>query len=183
MTLEQRIVCYQFFSEFFRGTFDPKINEYWDQVHEWLGIEPVSGDFDQDLQKAWAKTFFGVGNETVTLTHSSWTNALRLQCQAPSLSAHNAYVKAGVSPDVGEDALPDDHVSLLTGFMAWLLTNDQPSQAFFEEHFGAWMHTMNLAVQDRLGHTLGCAVWQAFDRFIQSETEIYRQEKSSMSID
>lgn len=176
MTLEERVFCYQYFSEFFCGTFPAELNEAWPVVAELCGVDSSALKLDQRIKQDWARTFYGVGKDTVTLTQSTWLNALRLQCQEPCRAAQEAYRKAGVEPDTGEDRLPEDHAGMLLGFMAWLLKTsgrDEDAADFFKNHFTAWWDSLLKASHAYLANEKADRVLEAFEKFLAQEREIF----------
>lgn len=176
MTPQERAFCYQYFSEFFRGTFNPALQENWPVIAELTQSDPSDLKLDQSVRQDWARTFFGVGHETVTLTQSTWLNSLRLQCQEPCRAAHDAYVKAGVQPNNGEDALPDDHASVLMGFMAWSLVSDRPegeTKEFFAAHFSGWWNSFLKAAKTYLNNPKINRVIESCEKFLEQEREIF----------
>lgn len=172
MTLEERVFCYRFFSEFFRGTFSAELSAAWPDAARLCGVDTRDLKLDQRLKQDWARTFYGVGKDTVTLTQSTWLNALRLQCQEPCRAAQEAYRKAGVEPNLGADRLPEDHVAILLGFMAWLLeTQNQavPAEVFFKNHFMGWWDSMLKAAHAYLANENADRVLEAFEKFLAQE--------------
>lgn len=183
MDQNERILGYHFFSGLFLGTFPPELMSAWGAVAELLALSEeetssISNTDVTELQRAWARTFFGVGEETVTLTESSWGNPLRLQCQAPCLSAQATYREAGVLPEETADRLFDDHVSMMLGFMGWALSNDydpQKTKRFFHEHFGYWIDALVAASLARLDNEAAKTLFRAFLSFIESERALFSE--------
>ena len=176
MTLEDRAFCYRYFSEFFCGTFPAELDAAWPVVAQLCGVDPCALRLDQRLRQDWARTFYGVGGDTVTLTQSTWLNALRLQCQEPCRAAQEAYRKAGVEPDTGEDRLPEDHAGTLLGFMAWLLQQqgkEAETEDFFKIQFTSWWDSLLKASRAYLDNEKADRVLEAFEKFLAREREIF----------
>lgn len=176
LTVSERAFCYRYFSEFFRGIMPEALDHYWPILCSILGIDAPLMRFDQKFAQDWARTFFGVGNETVTLTQSSWQNALRLHCQEPCLSARNAYSAAGVAPQLGQDALPEDHISVMLGFMAWAMDRHDPATEFFQDHFSGWCDSFIEAAMAHLDNDTASHVLRAFALFIEGERVRFVQD-------
>lgn len=173
MTLEERVFCYRYFSEFFRGTFEPELESNWPVLAEILELKSEGLTLNDSIRRDWARTFYGVGTDTVTLTESTWLNSLRLQCQEPCRQAHEAYAKAGVEPQTGIDHLPDDHVSVLLGFMAWTLQTNPDQQEvrdFFQCHFTGWWSSLIKAAKAYLANEQTNQVLDALESFLAQET-------------
>lgn len=176
MTLEDRAFCYRYFSEFFCGTFPVELNAAWPVVAELCGVDACALKLDQRVKQDWARTFYGVGKDTVTLTQSTWLNSLRLQCQEPCRAAQEAYKKAGVEPNMGDDRLPEDHAGTLLGFMAWLLegqNREAQAEAFFRNHFTGWWDSMLKASRAYLANENADRVLEAFEKFLARERAVF----------
>ncbi len=169
---DERVFCYRYFSEFFRGTFENGLADNWSVICEILRLPVTEADFGLALQQKWAKCFLGVSDDTLPLTQSAWSNAARLQCQQPCLDAHKAYEEAGVVPQYNDDYLFEDHLSLLLGFMAYQLESGRDPHAFFSRHFGQWIDLFCAQASAALDCPFASEVLEAFHTFLERERDL-----------
>ena len=176
MTLDERIFCYRWFSEFCRGTFPQTLEKTWPVVSQALELSGNDFVLDTALREQWAIVFFGVGEHTVSLTESAWTHPLGWQNQEPALHAHQSYLLAGVEPKGDDDHLFDDHLSVLLGFMGWALQKDHDASAFFDKHFGPWISVAVQYINTQCHHASAQLGFEALLRFLALEKALYSSQ-------
>lgn len=168
MTPAERAFCCRYFSEFFRGLFHDSVGSYWPAVSEALQDTTTPIIVTQAERQAWAKLFFGVGAETIPLSESAWGNEMHLTNQAPCLAARETYRAAGVTMKT-DDNLPEDHLSVLLGFLAYSIENKRDTKAFVNDHFGEWLDRLSAKVHTTAENKPILVIWDAFDLFLKKE--------------
>lgn len=171
MTPAERAFCCRYFSEFFRGLFHDSVGSYWPAVSEALGDTTTGLIVTRNERKEWAKLFYGVGEETISLCQSAWTSGSHLNCQEPCLAAREAYRAAGVAA-TAKDNLPEDHVSVMLGFLAYLIESKRDTKAFVQAHFGPWLDDLSEAMRAHTENKPIRLIWAAFDSFLAKERAV-----------
>lgn len=77
-------------------------------------LEPLA------LERAFAKCFYGVGDETIPLAQSCWESAEHTYGGPAALACTALYRRFGLKTD-GADRLPDDHIGVMLAFAAELV--------------------------------------------------------------
>lgn len=174
-----RILAYRYFSALFTGQLTELNSEQWSAITKGLGIDLLSVKLNEEsFQRAWAYCYYGVGDTTLSMTQSSWSNEDHQQCGPSCLSAQQSYRKAGVRPETQETHLLADHLGVMLGFMAWCL-EARPSkdriqpELFFAAHFGKWIDLFCRESSLRLTQPDANRVIYTFKRFIQAEREAW----------
>lgn len=168
MTPAERAFCCRYFSEFFRGLFHDSVGSYWPAVSEALQDSPTALIVTRNERQEWGKLFLGKGDETIPLTESAWKSELQLNGRSPCVSARETYRAAGLAK-AGKDNLPEDHVSVLLGFLAYLIENKLDTKPFVNEHFGDWLDRLSAKVKMSTENKPLRTIWAAFDVFLEKE--------------
>lgn len=72
------------------------------------------------VERAFAKCFYGVGDETIPLAQSCWESAEHTYGGPAALACTTLYRRFGLKTD-GADRLPDDHIGVMLAFAAELV--------------------------------------------------------------
>ena len=114
-------------SLFWRGR-RPKIwYAAWNDV--WAGVTPDGSPAETtpapgldalEVERAFAKCFYGVGEATIPLAQSCWETPEGTYGGRAALACTELYQRFGLKTD-GEDHLPDDHAAVMLAFAANLL--------------------------------------------------------------
>ena len=128
---EVRANVYETLAEFFRGQGTNKLVSVWPQLTEFTeGMEQIAGTAGApipvrvpaaiEIEKNLARLFYGVGEKTIPLVASAYTNAQHLVGQEDCRTLSAFYAKFGWSPkeelQVFADSLPVE-----LGFLALLV--------------------------------------------------------------
>ena len=87
---------------------------------------------------------------------------------APWLAARETYRAAGVTMKT-DDNLPEDHLSVLLGFLAYSIENKRDTKAFVNDHFGEWLDRLSAKVHATAENKPILVIWDAFDLFLKKE--------------
>lgn len=114
-------------SLFWRGR-RPKIwYAAWNDV--WSGVTPDGSPAEKtpapgldplEVERAFAKCFYGVGEATIPLAQSCWETPEGTYGGRAALACTELYQRFGLKTD-GDDHLPDDHAAVMLAFAAKLL--------------------------------------------------------------
>lgn len=109
-------------------------------------VELLTGDA---LEREYAKLFLGVGPETTALSESAWTSPLHLLCQDAQFECRRAYAACGMAPHA--EGTPEDHLGLMTAFLALTLEAGQAEAAkvFAEQHPAKWVPAWAVTLERR----------------------------------
>lgn len=143
-SMQHQIFLLEYFGRFFRGEIDEELLRLWpaaQQALEDMDGEPVEfRDLNElELKKAFAKTFYGVGEFVVPLTKSAWESRDQLAFGPSSGKASRMYSDAGVRVECGQ-VLPADHIGISLSFAAELLRRARADEAsaFLAEFASSW---------------------------------------------
>lgn len=140
----------QFFALFFAGRGSerdwfiqwPAVAQLADEM---IGAEKAAALPPPDLkpleaEKAMAKLFYGVGEETIPLSESAWFNPQHLSHQAQAFEVDAVYRRHKLALDV-DATLPPDHILYELIFAGTLLRRNEPGAAadFIERHIRRWV--------------------------------------------
>lgn len=142
-----RARLYEFFSVFFRGPRSAGLLALWPGVEESvaalcaaLGSEPpeLSGTLPpepgEELEREFARLFYGVGRCTVALSESVYTSREAILCQGALREVSRIYDEAGVRP--AGDPREADTLPFELAFSARLVEAERPEleRTFITEH-------------------------------------------------
>lgn len=107
----------------------PSAEQAFNALSEALGYsgEPFPNiAFSDDFNRSFAKLFYGVGEKTLGLTHSFWTEGGLSTAGAGTGNAFAIYRKEGLG---NATSLPDDHLAVELAFIAKLLSENKIKEA------------------------------------------------------
>lgn len=101
-------------------------------------FEPIT--FNDNFFKDFARLFYGVGNETLGLTHAYWSEGGVSVAGYNTGVAFDLYLQEGLKNATN---LPEDHLAVETAFLAKLLSENRTASAisFVEKEILAWWPT------------------------------------------
>lgn len=101
--------------------------------------------FSEDFNRSFAKLFYGIGEKTLGLTHSYWTEGGLSTAGAGTGNAFAIYRKEGVG---NATSLPDDHLAVELAFLAKLLSENKIKEAvnFTEKEVLSWWPSALLGI-------------------------------------
>lgn len=114
-------------SLFWRGRRPEIWYAAWNDV--WAGVTPDGSPAETtpapgldalEVERAFAKCFYGVGETTIPLAQSCWETPEGTYGGRAALACTELYQRFGLETD-GEDHLPDDHAAVMLAFAANLL--------------------------------------------------------------
>ena len=85
-----------------------------------------------------------------------------------AMSSASLWAKPGVTMKT-DDNLPEDHLSVLLGFLAYSIENKRDTKAFVNDHFGEWLDRLSAKVHATAENKPILVIWDAFDLFLKKE--------------
>lgn len=96
--------------------------------------------FNEEFDRDAAKLFYGVGDTTISMTHSFWAGGLITVTGKNTHEAFKTYLSRGLQ---NTSNLPDDHLAVELAFLGHLLAEDKidEAQQFVKNEILAWWPT------------------------------------------
>lgn len=93
--------------------------------------------FGESFQKEFARLFYGVGEDTISLSSSFWLDAKDLLCQETALRVSRLYAESGLG---NHSNMPPDSLSVEVGFLGHLIAHKEFGNAktFLEREILSW---------------------------------------------
>lgn len=109
-------------------------------------LEPLA------VERAFAKCFYGVGDETIPLAQSCWESDEHTYGGPAALACTSLYRRFGLKTD-GADRLPDDHIGVMLAFAAELVRRGESAtlERFLRAGALAWWPRVAEAIEGTEG--------------------------------
>ncbi len=192
--MEARRANYRFFALFFEGRKTAGLRASWPAVFENIRLlgEAFGADeklpgrpfvplaADDALEVEFAKVFYGVGDTTVPLVESAYTDEDHLVNRKSAMAARDFYARFGFGLRE-EDDWRADHISVELQFMDMLLAEesgeegDSAAKEFFEGHLCLFAKQFVNRAAVHADAELLMPVLESFALFVLTEERIFRE--------
>lgn len=117
-----------------------------DEIAALAPLDPLA------LERAFAKCFYGVGDETIPLAQSCWESAEHTYGGPAALACTTLYRRFGLKTG-GADHLPDDHIGVMLAFAAELVRRGETEtlERFLRAGALAWWPRVAEAIEGAEG--------------------------------